>query len=87
MANCQEKYAACQTGAGGWYYRIHISGELSAIPCRRKRHVFNIRRQKKNVLRTGVFVELLPDNDFYGFELDGDHLYVDGNFMVHHNTG
>ena len=24
---------------------------------------------------------------YYGFELDGDHLYVDGNFMVHHNSG
>lgn len=87
MANCHEKYCACQTGAGGWFYRVHISGELSDIPCRRKRHVFNKRKQKKNVLRTGFSVEELPEDDFYGFELDGDHLYVDGNFMVHHNTG
>ncbi len=87
MANCHEKYCACQTGAGGWYYRMHISGDLSPIPCRRKRHVFNIRLQKKNVLRTGFSVEELPEDDFFGFELDGDHLYVDGNFMVHHNTG
>jgi DNA repair protein RadD len=87
MANCREKYSSCQTGAGGWYYRVHISGDLSPIPCRRKRHVFNVRQQKKNVLRTGFSVEVLPEDDFYGFELDGDHLYVDGSFIVHHNTG
>ena len=87
MANCHEKYCACQTGAGGWYYRVHISGDLSPIPCRRKRHVFHVRQQKKNVLRTGFSVEILSEDDFYGFELDGDHLYVDGNFVVHHNTG
>ena len=87
MANCHEKYCACQTGAGGWYYRVHISGDLSPIPCRRKRHVFHVRQQKKNVLRTGFSVEILSKDDFYGFELDGDHLYVDGNFVVHHNTG
>ena len=87
MANCHEKYCACQTGAGGWYYRVHISGDLSPIPCRRKRHVFHVRQQKKNVLLTGFSVEILSEDDFYGFELDGDHLYVDGNFVVHHNTG
>ena len=87
MANCHEKYCACQTGAGGWYYRVHISGDLSPISCRRKRHVFHVRQQKKNVLRTGFSVEILSEDDFYGFELDGDHLYVDGNFVVHHNTG
>ena len=87
MANCHEKYCACQTGAGGWYYRVHISGDLSPIPCRRKRHVFHVRQQKKNLLRTGFSVEILSEDDFYGFELDGDHLYVDGNFVVHHNTG
>jgi DNA repair protein RadD len=41
----------------------------------------------KNPLRTGFKVELLPEDNFYGFALDGNHLYVDGNFLVHHNTG
>ena len=68
MANCHEKYCACQTGAGGWYYRVHISGDLSPIPCRRKRHVFHVRQQKKNVLRTGFSVEILSEDDFYGFD-------------------
>jgi len=29
----------------------------------------------------------LPEDDFYGFALDGNHLYLDGNDVVHHNTG
>lgn len=41
----------------------------------------------KDNLRTGFKVELLPEDDFFGFALDGNHLYVDGNFFVHHNTG
>ena len=87
LATIREKFSKCQTGASGWYYRIFISGELCDIPFRRKRHVPSKRMQKKNILRTGFSVELLPEDDFYGFELDGDHLYVDGNFFVHHNTG
>ena len=84
-----EKYSSCQTGAGGWYFRLHINGDISVIPCRRKRHtnLKQVRRQKKNVLRTGFSVEELPEDDFFGFTLDGNHLYVDGNFFVHHNTG
>ena len=86
-ATLHEKFCRCQTGHADWYYRIFISGDFSVIPFRRNRHVPKPRRQKKSVLRTGFDVELLPDDDFYGFALDGDHLYVDGNFIVHHNTG
>jgi DNA repair protein RadD len=84
-----EKYCSCQTGAGGWYFRLSISGDMNVVPCRRRRHTKQQqpRRQKKNVLRTGFALEELPEDDFYGFSLDGNHLYVDGNFFVHHNTG
>lgn len=34
-----------------------------------------------------VNVELLPEDDYYGFTIDGNHLYIDGNFFVHHNCG
>ena len=32
-------------------------------------------------------VEEVGVGEYYGFELDGDHLYVDGDFLVHHNSG
>lgn len=31
--------------------------------------------------------EILPEDDYYGFALDGDHLYLTADFIVHHNTG
>jgi len=29
----------------------------------------------------------LQEGDYYGFALDGDHLYLTGDYTVHHNTG
>lgn len=83
------KVAKCQTGKQGVYDRLHISGDFSKVPFIRFKHqiTFIERKMKKNCLRTGFDVELLPEDDFYGFTIDGDHLYVDGNFMVHHNCG
>jgi hypothetical protein len=71
----------------GWFYRLSICGDISLIPCRLKRKQFSKRLQKKDVLRTGFSVEPIGIDDYYGFTLDSDHLYVDGHFMVHHNSG
>lgn len=32
-------------------------------------------------------IQELPEDNFYGFALTDDHLYLTGDFMVHHNTG
>ena len=86
-AYCKEKYCCCQTGAGGWYYRIRISGNGQEIPCRLPRKQSPPRIQKKSVLREGFQVKSCGQGSYYGFTLDGDHLYVDGHFVVHHNSG
>ncbi len=78
---------ACQTGAVGDYYRVSISGDCSIIPCRIPRKVSPARRQKKNNLRAGFSVTELGDEDFYGFTLDGDNLYLLDDFTVTHNSG
>jgi len=69
-----------------YYYRICISGNTSEIPtlCPRKRA--NQTRQIKNVLNTGIKVKQLDIDDYYGFEIDGNHRYVLGDFTVTHNT-
>ncbi len=69
------------------YWRVNISGDTHQIPCRLKRKQCNIRIQKKNVLLTGFSLKELSEDDFYGFALTDDHLYLTGDFMVHHNTG
>ncbi len=86
-AICRSKWAASQTGAGGWYFRILIDGNCSEVPCRLPRKRPTVRKQKKSVLRTGFSVEPIGRGSFYGFTLDGDHRYVDGHFVVHHNSG
>jgi DNA repair protein RadD len=83
----RQKYSYCQTGNGDWYHRIHIYGNAIEIPLRLVRKRCPARRQKKDILRTGFTVEPVGRGNFYGFNLDGDHLYVDGHFLVHHNSG
>ena len=69
------------------YNRIIISGDLSAIPTKLARKQAEARAQKKSHLVTGFTVELLPEDQFYGFTLSGDHLYMTEDFTVHHNSG
>jgi len=67
--------------------RIHFSGNLGTLNLRVPRRVPNESAYQKNHLVMGFKTEKLPEDDFYGFSLSGDHLYVDSNFVIHHNTG
>lgn len=71
----------------GTYYRIFVSGNCDEIPCRIPRKKATARRQKKNHLVCGFNVEGVGVGCYFGFEVDKDHLYLDGQFFVHHNTG
>lgn len=82
-----ETKKSSQNGTEGTYFRIFISGETSKVPTRLERKKANERKQIKDVLRTGFEYELLPEDDFYGFSLDKDHLYLTDDFTIHHNTG
>lgn len=76
-----------QNGNGGTYYRVSISGDIDMIPTRIPRKKASARAQKKDVLRTGFKVEHLPEDDFYGFSIEGDGRFLLGDFTVTHNTG
>jgi len=76
-----------QNGRGGSYWRVSISGDTHSIPTRIKRKQALPRLQKKSPLVTSFTVEPIGVGDYYGFALDGDHLYLTGDFTVHHNTG
>jgi len=79
-------YAADKIVGGKIYYIINVSGDTSRIPCLIKRKQAPSRRQIKSVLRTGFSLESIGDEDFFGFDIDGDHLYILGDFTVTHNT-
>jgi hypothetical protein len=69
------------------YFRVNISGNLDLIPTRLERKKATARKQIKNVNRIGFKYEILPEDDYYGFTLDKDHLYLTDDFFIHHNTG
>jgi hypothetical protein len=72
---------------GTKYYRVWISGDCSIIPTRLIRKQASGRQQVKNHLVTGFSVEQVADDEFYGFQVDGDHLYLMGDFTITHNCG
>jgi hypothetical protein len=73
----------------GWgpYYRINISGSgLEKIPTRIPRKKARERRQVKDALVSSFQLESLGEGNYYGFEIDGNHRYLLGDFQVTHNT-
>lgn len=77
----------CQTGTVGTYYRVCISGDTYTIPCRLARKQCTPRLQKKNVLRTGFKAETVGVDNYYGFTVDQNNLYLGADFTVFHNCG
>lgn len=73
------------------YYRVYINGsKINEIPVliKRKQIPINlIRSIDKDNLRVGFKVELLEEDEYYGFNLDGNHRFVKGDFIVERNTG
>ena len=74
------------TGVTAMYHRITISGDFKDLPVRLERRKVPPRQQCKDVLHTGITVTQLPEDDYFGFVLDGDHRFVLGDFTVTHNT-
>lgn len=88
LVTSKEKKNKDQNGKAGIYTRINISGDVDRIPVRLERKKAEKRKQKKNWKKTGIrSIDLLSKDDFYGFELDGDHLYLTKDFTVTHNSG
>ena len=69
------------------YHRLHITGDTCRILCVVKRKQAPARRQKKNPRVSGFSIERVGEADYFGFTLDSDHLYLAGDFTIHHNSG
>lgn len=67
-------------------YTVNISrGKIEEIPLRVKRKQAVSKNSK--ALNFNFEIEKLEVDDYYGFELDGDHLYLLSDFSATHNTG
>lgn len=63
---------------------VTICGALSQIP------TLSVNKRGKDAhkdvsRRTVKSIEWLDEDDYYGFNVDRDHLYLGADFMVHHN--
>ena len=71
----------------GTYFRCSISGAgTEDVPCKVPRKRIEPREQSKNVLNVGIKAEKLEVGEYFGFEIDGNHRFVLGDFTVTHNT-
>jgi replicative DNA helicase len=73
-------------GFEGEYYRIGINGDTGQIPCIEKRKLFGAYKCKRDVLRHGFSVEYIGEDNYYGFQIDGNGRYLLSDFQVTHNT-
>ena len=69
------------------YYKTTIYGKgLDEIPVLIKRKKIEPQIKIKNSLVTRIHLEKLEVGDYYGFEIDGNHRFLLGDFTVTHNT-
>lgn len=68
------------------YYRIHITGHTSEIPCILERKKAKQFKGNRNPLRTGFKIESLGIGTYYGFTLKEDPLFCLADTTVTHNT-
>lgn len=71
----------------GTYYRINIVGKgIEEIPCLIPRKQAIVRNKGKNVLLNNFSLEKLPEDNYYGVEVDNNHRYLMGDFLVTANS-
>ena len=68
------------------YWRISIDGDVTRIPVKIPRKVACKRIINKNVLCNAIKVNPVGKGDYYGFEVDGDKLFLLDDFTVVHNS-
>jgi replicative DNA helicase/DNA primase catalytic subunit len=86
LTECQKTCG--NNGKVGTYYRVSISGNTDIIPTRVKRKQATERKQIKDVLKTGFSINKVADQeDYFGFKVDKDNLYLLEDFTITHNSG
>ncbi|HEY9130029.1 MAG TPA: replicative DNA helicase [Sulfurovum sp.] len=73
-------------GYEDYAYRIRIVGYLDKIPTKIARKKARPLLSKRDHTHTGIKVEYDKVDDYYGFVLDGNHLFLLEDMTVTHNT-
>ena len=67
-------------------YRLRIVGDLDKIPTKIKRKQARKLKAKREFKHTGIQVEYDKVDNYYGFTIDGNHLFLLEDMTVTHNT-
>ncbi len=67
-------------------FRVRISGDLNKIPTRIERKKARERRSDIDWRHTGIQLEFDKVDDYFGFEIDGNRLFLLEDMTVTHNT-
>jgi replicative DNA helicase len=67
-------------------YRIRIYGDVNKIPVKIERKKANPWQSPVDWKMTGIKVEFDKEDDYYGFEIDGNRLFLLEDMTVTHNT-
>ena len=82
----KKKTAIKSTGFEGEAFRLRIFGNLNDIPTRVERKKAREWKSKVDWKVTGINVEYDKIDDYYGFEIDGNRLFLLEDCTVTHNT-
>lgn len=74
------------TGFSGQYWRLSIIGDTESIPVKISRKKALPRKQKKDPRVTGFTILPAGIEEYFGFELSDDRLYLLEDFTVTHNS-
>ena len=70
----------------GLYYRLRIFGDIDKIPVKIKRKKAKPWTSNRSWNQTGITVEYDKIDEYYGFEIDGNRLFLLEDMTVTHNT-
>ncbi|MEZ0538858.1 replicative DNA helicase [Fibrella arboris] len=83
----KEKQASISTsGYTSTVYRLRLFGNLDSIPVRIERKKARPLRARADWRVTGISVEKDIVDEYYGFTIDGNHLFLLEDMTVTHNT-
>jgi len=67
-------------------YNLRITGNITIIPCKLKRKQATRNTKSSGKCKNNIEIITEGVEDFYGFEIDGDHLYLLEDYTVTHNS-
>jgi len=67
-------------------HRVYMDGDFSDLPIQLGRKKPTPSTRSDSPLTTRFTVDEVAEGKFFGFELDGNHLYLTDSFIVNHNT-